>query len=240
MGRVLLIIAGILIFLVALQAFLSANPATLARRLRVVAAIVLLAVAAGLAVTGRWALAVPLAAMGFSLLGGRAWSLLGGGTPSAGQRSTVRSAALEMELDHDTGAMRGRVLAGTFAERDLDTLDLSQIAALWRELSGDEESRALLEAYLDRREPAWREGFEADTSAGHGATPRAGGMSEEEAYQVLGLAPGASAAEIRAAHKRLMKRLHPDLGGSTFLASKINEAKERLLGTHNSTHTRYS
>lgn len=238
MSRVLLAIAGILILLVALQAFLNANPAVLARRLKVGGALLLLALAAALAVTGRWALALPLALMGVSLLGVGALPGLGGATPQAGQRSTVRSAALEMELDHDTGAMRGRVLAGSFADRDLDDLSLGDIADLWNELGGDGESRALLEVYLDRRQPDWRENFEADTASGHGSPPRSGGMSEEEAYQILGLSPGAGATEIRAAHRRLMKRLHPDLGGSTFLASKINEAKERLLGTHDSTQTR--
>ena len=240
MSRVLLIIGLILLFLVGLQAFLNANPAVLARRLKIGVGVVLLAIAAGLAVTGRWALALPAGAIGISLLGSGAVSGPASGASGGGQRSTVRSAALEMELDHDSGAMRGRVLAGTFADAELDNLSLQDIARLWNELDGDDESRALLEAYLDRREPEWRENFEADATAGHGAAPRTGGMSQEEAYQILGLAPGASTAEIRDAHRRLMKRLHPDLGGSTFLASKINEAKERLLGTHDATRTRYS
>ena len=92
---------------------------------------------------------------------------------------------------------------------------------------------ALLAAYLDRRCPGWREDVEGDGAAGRGERDAGTGpMSQNEAYEILGLAPGASEAEIRAAHRRLMLRMHPDQGGSTFLAAKINQAKDRLLGNH--------
>ena len=55
-------------------------------------------------------------------------------------------------------------------------------------------------------------------------------MSRTEAFAVIGLEPGASDTEIRQAHHRLMKGMHPDQGGSTFLATKINQAKDLLLG----------
>jgi curved DNA-binding protein CbpA len=53
-------------------------------------------------------------------------------------------------------------------------------------------------------------------------------MTEAEALRILGLEPGASRDDIRAAYHRLMRRVHPDLGGSDELAAMINAAKERL------------
>ena len=95
----------------------------------------------------------------------------------------------------------------------------------------DEESRALLMAYLDRRDAGWREHAQGDTAAGRPATS-SGKMSEQEAYQILGLEPGASADAIAGAHRTLMKKFHPDQGGTTYLAARINEAKEILLRRH--------
>ena len=155
----------------------------------------------------------------------------GGANRSTG-KSSVRSAALEMELDHETGAMNGIVLAGQYEGQLLDDLAKDDLLALWLEISSDSDSAALLDAYLDRRFPGWREDAHFDGAAGQGGAASAGPMDEEEAYEVLGLAPGASLEEIRSAHRRLMKGLHPDSGGSTFLAAKINEAKDILLKSH--------
>jgi hypothetical protein len=142
----------------------------------------------------------------------------------------VRSAFLDMQLDHDSGSLTGRVLGGAYAGRSLDDLDEAALQKLYREVAMDQESLSLLEAYFDRRIPGWREDFEADAATGSRRAPQTGPMTDEEAYQILGLAAGAGEPEIRAAHRNLMKRFHPDQGGSTFLASKINEAKDRLLG----------
>lgn len=154
------------------------------------------------------------------------------GTRSASQTSRVRTAALEMELDLDTGAMDGLVLVGQFEGRELNSLDEDELRVLYGELRGDPESVQVLEAYLDRRDATWREGFETDPGDGLGAAPASGSMTQEEAYEILGLAAGASEAEIREAHRRLMKRVHPDTGGSVFLAARINEAKDVLLRRH--------
>ena len=103
---------------------------------------------------------------------------------------------------------------------------------LYRELAGDCESRQLLETYLDGRFPVWRRDAKANDGDGQGVAPGSGAMTKEEAYKVLGLEAGATAADIRKAHRRLMQRLHPDLGGSSFLAARINEAKDVLLSNH--------
>jgi hypothetical protein len=181
-----------------------------------------------------WWLALPLAGIGISALAvGRIGPInLGGRRRAAGSLSTVRSRFLEMTLDHQTGAMTGVVQFGSFAGWALDDLDEPQLRRLHTELAEDAESLRLFEAYLDRRKPGWREDVEGDRDAGPRRPPDAGAMTDEEAYQILGLAPGAGEADIRAAHRRLMFGVHPDQGGSTFLAAKINEAKDRLLGQH--------
>ncbi len=223
------------------NSFLQADPARLARWVKISGAVLLLAVAAGLLFARRFGFALPVLLFAFTLLRS-AHGIPGFGhtasKPSGGQRSTVRSAMLEMELDHDTGDLHGQVIAGEYEGRRLEDLDRDETFDLWQLTERDPESRALLEAYLDRRHAGWRVDFEADGATGHDSPTGAGPMSEQEAYQVLGLAPGASEAEVRAAHRRLMLRMHPDQGGSTFLAAKINEAKDRLLRNHGSSHTR--
>jgi hypothetical protein len=91
----------------------------------------------------------------------------------------------------------------------------------------------LLETYLDGRFPVWREDPDARGGEGLGVPPGTGAMTKQEAYKILGLEAGATAADIRKAHRRLMQRLHPDLGGTSFLAARINEAKDVLLTNHN-------
>ena len=155
------------------------------------------------------------------------------GGPSAGKQSKVETPWLRMTLDHDSGAMDGEVLQGEHRDRQLSSLSLSQLLALRDDC--DPQSLQLLDTWLDREHgDDWREragAGRADTGAGAGSgpsPPRNAAMDRKEAYEVLGLEPGASAAEVRAAHRRLIQRLHPDRGGSTFLAAKINEAKRVL------------
>jgi hypothetical protein len=143
-----------------------------------------------------------------------------------------------MRLDHDSDTLDGDVLVGRFRGRRLGELAVPDVLVLLDECrSTDAEAAALLEAYLDRREPQWREAWK-EAWRERDAYPRAEDagaprnttvMSRAEALAVLGLEAGATPEEIRDAHHRLMKRLHPDQGGTTFLASKVNQAKDVLL-----------
>ncbi|GAA0771769.1 molecular chaperone DnaJ [Roseibium denhamense] len=221
------------LLVLAARSFVSANPAVLARQLRIGGGVVLLLLAGLLAVTGRFFLAIPAFGLAWALLGSAGIGS-GGYKPgkASGQRSRVRTAMVEMELDHDTGDMSGTILAGSFQGQTLDDLSDSDLKVLWAETAQDDQSRKLVEAYLDRRLPSWREDFEADGAERQGSAASSGPMTDEEAYQILGLSSDAGDAEIRAAHRRLMMRVHPDQGGSGFLAAKINEAKDTLLRRH--------
>jgi DnaJ-domain-containing protein 1 len=224
-------VAALLLVLVGLRAFTNLDAHYVVKSVRKGGGIAALAGAAFFAVSGRFPVAVPLGFLGLGLLDlipGRA--IFGSARPTPGQSSKVRSSMIEMELDHDTGAMRGTFVAGPYAGTPLDQLPPHALAATLSSI--DEESRALLEVYLDRRDPAWREYVKEDAGARAGKAPGKGPMSEEEACQILGVEPGASAIEIRRAHRNLMLKLHPDQGGSTYLAARVNEAKEVLLRTH--------
>jgi hypothetical protein len=231
MATVLVGIAALLIVLWFLHKFVQASPKGAANILQKGGGVVAIIGAVFLGSRGQLAVALPLGFMGLGLLGWIPLSNFGfGGQKSAGQVSRVRSAFLEMELDHDSGAMRGRIIAGQRAGTALETLGTTTIVSLLAEF--DEESRQLLLAYLDRRDPRWREHAQGGADTGKRGPLRSGKMTEEEAYQILGLEPGASAEEIGRAHRMLMKKLHPDQGGSTYLAARVNEAKEVLLRRH--------
>lgn len=232
MGGLFLGIAGLVVVLWLLHTFARSDPRKVATALKTGGGIASLAFAAFLGARGQLGVASIVGLFGLGLLGwGPLASSWGSRTrKSTGQVSRVRSAFFEMELDHDSGAMRGRVLAGRHAGVTLDALDIATLVALSGEI--DEESRSLLAAYLDRRDAAWREHAQGDAAAGQGRAAASGPMTEQEAYQILGLEAGASAAEIARAHRSLMKRLHPDQGGSTYLAARVNEAKDVLLRRH--------
>ena len=143
--------------------------------------------------------------------------------------SIARSAAIEIRLDRDSGRMSGVVTAGPFTGRLLEQMTRSDCASLYRYCQGDDpEGAVLLEAYLDRRFPAWREAEQGDGDPGRRGWS-GGPLSRDEAYEILGLPKGAGREEIVAAHRSLMKKLHPDHGGSTALAARVNQAKDVLL-----------
>ena len=220
-----------------LKSFARSDPRYLIKAGKTAGGVVALAGAAFLGVRGQLFFAVPLGVTGLSLLGLQEWLPAWirpyswpFGQKSSGQVSRVRSNFVEMTLDHDTGAMTGAIVAGRLKGTSLDALELSVLLGLLGEF--DEESRNLLAAYLDRRHPRWREDVGDGATAGRRGPTRSGKMSEEEAYQILGLRPGASADEIGRAHRSLMMKLHPDQGGSTYLAARVNQAKDVLLRRH--------
>ena len=151
--------------------------------------------------------------------------------PGSAGRSMVTTRFLSMELDHATGAMRGQVLEGHFAGRLLRDLSLRDLLALWRECQVDAQSVAVLETYLDRHADAnWREQVGV-TDQATDSSRVSGTMDRVEAYQILGLQPEASHEEIQAAYRRLIQRVHPDHGGSSYLAARLNRARDILLGS---------
>ncbi|MGH6934344.1 MAG: DnaJ domain-containing protein [Dongiaceae bacterium] len=151
---------------------------------------------------------------------------------SSGKTSRIDTKNLTMVLDHDSGMLEGKVLVGRHRDRRLSELTLEQLLEVRGDcLVDDSDGAALIEAYLDRCHGDWRSKGSGAQSSDNTAPRRAStAMTREEAYQVLGLAAGASDADIREAHHRLMIKLHPDHGGTDYLAAKINQARDMLLG----------
>lgn len=236
MQYVILGALGLAVLYGAAQLALNLDARTLVRVARYVLSAVLLLAGVGLTLARQVALGLPAIFFGLVLLfRGRlgSWDF-GTSTHHGGQASSVRSRFIEASLDHDSGELSGTVREGQFAGRALDELTEAELHALYQEVRGDTDSEALVEAYLDRRFPGWRDDAEGDADAGTGGAADAGAMTDKEAYEILGLSPGASEADIRAAHRRLLKGVHPDQGGSTFLAARINQAKDWLLSKHRS------
>ena len=228
----------LILLLSAIKSFARLDAAVVARAVRTGGGVLGLVVAALLLLRGRIVFAAALAGMAASFAG---WQKFGpgwmsafrmpgtGGAPSAGRVTTARSAMIEMRLDHDSGAMSGAVLAGPYAGRALESLARPECLRLREALLRDDpEGVALLETYLDRRFAGWREADESQGQARGGG----GAMTFREAYETLGLQEGASAEEIIRAHRTLMKKLHPDHGGSTGLAARVNQAKDVLMQRH--------
>lgn len=211
----------------------DADPKLLARNLRYAALILAAIIVVGLYAAGRLALVIMGAAILIPIL--LHWRSLHArlkpAQPAPGQSSSISTAFLDMLLDHDSGEIGGTVKRGEFEGRDLAGMTLDDLQTLRRECRGqDPQSTAILEAYMDRRFGAdWR-GADDESGAAAAAGAEDGPMTRDEAYRFLGLEPGASPAEIKAAHRRMMKNFHPDHGGSDYVAAKLNEAKALLLG----------
>jgi hypothetical protein len=231
-------LVGVIVLVVILlgaRGFVHANPAQLAQGLRAFLAAFSALASTGLLFTGRFGLA--LVAIGATFMAIRAMSRAHAGAasgsfggPGAGQRSSeVTTDTLSMQLDHRTGELEGEVLRGNFAGRSLASLGVSDLLELLADCQReDPRSVPLLETYLDRRAPDWRGGVGGGGERGTGPEAQST-MDEATAWSILGLAPGASEAEIKAAHRRLMTKLHPDHGGSGYLAAQLNQAKDYLL-----------
>jgi DnaJ domain len=241
---------ALVLILILMHGFARADPKSLVKGVRYLGAGALVLLAAYFLVRGIVPAAVLLGSMAYGVFtGGRVWP---GGWPhwhfppggagprtQTGQTTRVATEWVEMELDHDTGDMRGRVLKGAFSGQSLHQLTDNDALRFYAEAgAADPETARLLEAHLDRRLGAdWRGRSTGEQRSSTGEQQssqtrarRDSGMTRDEAYRVLGLKPGASEDDVRAAYKKLMLNLHPDRGGTDYLAAKINEAKDVLLG----------
>lgn len=223
--------------------YVNVDPRQLAKVVRVVGATLLGLLALRFLMMGNLAIVGPLVA-GILMLMGRwprrgvpgfgfpGWGRGAAQDPSPGRVSTVETEFLRMTLDHDSGMLEGDILKGRYSGQGLSRLSLEALLDLLAECRReDPEAGALLESYLDRVHGGdWR--LKDGPAGEEGRTEKAetGSMTRDQALAVLGLQPGASDGDVVSAHRQLMKKLHPDHGGTTYLASKINQAKDFLLG----------
>jgi hypothetical protein len=214
--------------------FLRANPSSLARGMRMVLVVLGAIAVGGMLIFGLRFLPSLLPEL-FGLAGLVITGLIaralrnrpsgGFSSPGTGRRTEVHTAFLKAWIDHGTGDVGGTVLTGRFAGRTLDRLSDSELLDLHEECRNDADSLRVMEAYLDRRlNVDWRTARQPPPRG-----PRTD-MTRAEALAVLGLAEGASEEEIKAAHRRLIRRTHPDAGGTADLAARINRAKDVLVG----------
>lgn len=233
---VLVGIIALALGLYALKAYTRASPAFLARLLRRGGGFLLMALGGLLLARGRLDFGIGLGATGLWLMSLGSQTGMRNAGSGGGGVSRVRSAMIEMELDHATGAIRGMILAGRDEGKRLDALTRPALLQLYNIcLRDDPDGARLLEAYMDRRFSGWRAAGDPHRNAGSGGETgarRSGTITEDEAYEILGLKKGAAAADIARAHRDLMKKLHPDLGGTTDLAARVNEAKDVLMRRH--------
>jgi DnaJ-domain-containing protein 1 len=232
--------ATLLIIVLLLRAYAAADPRQLLGRLKWLLLALAGGVIIGLAAARQFSLATFLAFAAVPVFkhlfdAGRAARLRTrmAGAPS-GQTSQVETRFLRMALQHDSGDLDGEIIDGDHAGRRLSDLALSDLLDLllrYRQL--DPASAQVLEAYLDRQHNGWRDEMQgsADSGGGDAIPPEPASMTREQACQILGVEPGASEAAIRDAHRRLIALVHPDRGGSGFLAAQVNQARDILLGS---------
>lgn len=225
-------VMGLLATLYGLSWATRVNPATLARFVRYAGIAAAVIVFLLLTFTGKIGLLFlvgpPVAFLWWRWRQARLAAEISAG--QQGRTSGIETGYLSVSLDHDTGTVDGRIKMGKFKDRRLADLALADLLELLDELRhSDSEGVAVLEAYLDRLHGGWRGGAAASEESKTANPGAPGTMSREEALDVLGLAPGASVADIREAHHRLMMKVHPDHGGSSYLAARLNEARDRLL-----------
>jgi len=232
-----LILGLTLLLAVALMAkwFVSTEPKIILKTLKWALFSVGLIVAVFFIVTGRlaWAFGA-LPAMLPVLLRARSLHrtfknfsrMAGGGMGGTAKTTDVKTDYLSMTLDHDTGAMSGEILSGNYAGRHLHDLTRTEVLDLLETcLQKDSESARLIETYLDREHGGWRDQMHRTSNRANGSNQ----MDRTEALDVLGLHENASRQDIIDAHRRLISSLHPDHGGSSYLAAKINQAKDTLI-----------
>ncbi|NEU11603.1 DnaJ domain-containing protein [Methylobacterium sp. BTF04] len=206
-------------------------PALTTRMMRQVGGYVALALAGLVLVRGRIDLALLLGAGGIWLLEGRSgfaqrWQRLIGRV----RRGTAPRGVQTVQFG-ETG--EGVALVGPFAGQALGLIPRPALLDLLRFCrDNDPDTARRLEAYLDRRHAGWRVDADADPDPRARRSADPGAMTQEQAYQILGLERGASLEEIRTAHRTLMKRLHPDQGGTVEQAARVNAARDRLTNRH--------
>ncbi|WP_020592702.1 DnaJ domain-containing protein [Kiloniella laminariae] len=219
------------------QWYSQASPSTIIKTLKRIAISLGLFVALFLILTGRVLLvlgALPLLLPLLLRYRGILQRLKMARGPVPGQFSEVVTRFLQMRLDHTSGEMSGQVISGAQEGKSLSDLSSEMVAQLYRDYRlEDTESADLILAYAQRRFGSdWMQ-EEEGASAQDFREGKAGMsdtvMDKKQALEILGLKKGASAEEIREAHRSLMQKLHPDHGGSTFLATQINRAKDVLL-----------
>lgn len=246
MTRLIVIFALLILVWFGIRWFIRTPPKQVAAGVKKGGIVLLITVLILLTVTGRlnWlvaagAAAIPFLRRAFVMLRylpmlqglmGRYRSSRASSGPTQGQQSTVESRFFRMSLDHDTGDMEGEILEGSFADRLLSQMSMDELLLVRVECQhADAESLALLDAYLDRCRPEWREQFGTDSEHTESPPASTAVMTPEEAREILSIDKDASEKDIIQAHRRLMHKLHPDRGGSDYLATKINLAKDCLL-----------